>query len=309
MLVDCPGDKTCVTLAISINAWVLENGENGSRRQLTELNQAEVVSAIVDAMIAALGDGSLSIAGLEGMTAIPPNQRDDGSLSTGGAVAVAFAAIGVAMVALFALRKRRRSPTHKEFEEDEFSNLPGAYLKHRSQTPSVSDETSVGSSGLGKRGLSHVNETIDDDSLFLDSPDGNEIVKDLQVSNPLGLADSRRLETAFGAENGLDPFTRKRMELESPEANNMNFGDTTFAVFEEDFSMYKSYHDARSCRSANCELCTAQQKPLRKKDRSSIHLDHDPTMEEQDSFQDDSQFIPTTSKGQRDYIARDTIDL
>jgi hypothetical protein len=307
MLVECPGDNTCVSLAIGINAWVLENDDSGSRRHLTELNQDSVLSAIANAMNEAISYGSLSIAGLEGMTAIPPNQSDDSSLSTAGAVAVAFAAIGVAMVALFALHKRRRSRAHKSFDEDVFLNPPGTYLKHRSQTPSVLEETSVGSAGLEKGGMSDLNKTIDlDDSSFLDSPDGDEIIDDLQQASPLAPADSQRLETAFEAENGLDPFTRKRNELQLSEANNVNFGDTTFAAFEEeDFIMYKSYHDARSCRSAKCELCTAQQKPLRKKERSSTHLDHDPTMmDEEDSFKDDSQSI-----GQRDYIARDTIDL
>eukprot|EP00978_Attheya_sp_CCMP212_P008501 scaffold19949_cov45-Attheya_sp.AAC.1 len=226
---------TCVPIIITVDVWVFEE-DGSSRRMLEELSDS-ILNRILEAIMNAVSSmqGLVDVLRLEPGTnpsALTAN-NGDGGLTPAGASAVAFATIGIVILGLILLRKRKTRQTSYETCSDDEGSVCGDGLK---QTYTLhSDATSINSSEKSNMFGDEVGDGLEDTfDASLDEENAEEFADDDFVL--------------------MDPFQKKRLEKSSSSRTQV-YEQHFEQPDDDDMSTYNLGHDVHSCKADKCEIC------------------------------------------------------
>jgi hypothetical protein len=222
---------------INVDAWLFE--EDGSSRRILEELSDSIKKRILDAIM----DAGFGIVGLVNVLSPDPSEdssalsittNGDEGMTPGGALAVAFAAIGIVIIGLILLRKRKSKQTLYETCSDDEGSVCGDDLK---QTYTIySGATSINSSEkshiFGDDLGDGLNDTLD---TSLDEGNSEEFSDDDFVL--------------------MDPFQKKRLEHTSSSRKQVYEQFSQQPDDDDDLSTYHLGHDVHSCKAAKCQIC------------------------------------------------------
>jgi hypothetical protein len=197
--------------------------------EVSDIILKRILKAIMNAVTSM--QGQIDVLSLEPRTnpSALTAKSGDGGLTPAGASAVAFATIGIVLLGLILLRKRKTRQTSYETCSDDEGSVCGDDLK---QTYTLhSGSTSINSNLFGDEVGDGLEDTFD---ASLDEENAEEFADDDFVL--------------------MDPFQKKRLEKSSSSRKQV-YEQHFEQPDDDDMSTYHLGHDVHSCKADNCQIC------------------------------------------------------